>query len=205
VQPNGSRGETWQSSSTNWQLTLGNYAIKSPFFGSTFNFEHLPRPGSCYGAKFPAAVGAKMDTFTQQVTAVWNAPIPFVITLIPLGVVVWRIMEWAYRAILNKRQELYAMSKEEVDRWKNRLEATTQDLNAQIKDLREQVSEADPSGVKPRLDQMTHSTGQLEEQLNNLAQANTVPNIRQPWLGGALMDLIDQSSRRGQHGGPSRI
>jgi hypothetical protein len=48
-----------------------------------------------------------MSMLSEQLSAVFAAPIPFAIALVPLGVAKWGAFEWSYRSVLNKRKELF--------------------------------------------------------------------------------------------------
>ena len=77
-----------------------------------------------------------MSMLSDQVGAVLTAPIPFIIALVPLGVAMWGAFEWSYRSVLNKRKELYDLSRAEVDHWKNNAERTAKELAEKIDQLR---------------------------------------------------------------------
>jgi hypothetical protein len=63
-------------------------------------------------------------TLSDQITAVLNAPIPFLLVIAAIGgsiwVAIWRAMEWCYRTRLDKWAEVHALVKEEVDFAKNK-------------------------------------------------------------------------------------
>ena len=44
--------------------------------------------------------------------------------------------EWLYLSVLNKRKELYALSRNEVEHWKQEAERTTKELTRQIELLK---------------------------------------------------------------------
>jgi hypothetical protein len=116
-----------------------------------------------------------MSMLSDQVSAVLTAPIPFTIALVPLGVAMWAAFEWAYRSVLNKRRELYDLSRLEVDHWKIRAEQTTKEAVRQIEALNEQLKKEQnlTAQAKTQLDQLKDATSQLTEQLKRLGQANS--------------------------------
>jgi hypothetical protein len=44
----------------------------------------------------------------------------------------WGAFEWSYRAVLNKRKELYNLSRLEVDHWKINAERTAKELAEKV-------------------------------------------------------------------------
>ena len=57
----------------------------------------------------------KWPSLYEQINAVLAAPIPFFLAMIVVAVVVWLGGEWLYRSVLNKRKELYELSRNEVE------------------------------------------------------------------------------------------
>jgi len=117
-----------------------------------------------------------MSMLSQQVGAVLAAPIPFVITLLPIGFAMWGAWQWRYKAVFGKQKELYDLSRSEVDHWKNIAKRTAAELVEKIEQL-EQAEELTDQ-TKAQLDQMKQTTSTLNRQLNNLGQANlNVPAV----------------------------
>jgi hypothetical protein len=83
----------------------------------------------------------------------------------------WLALEWAYRSVLNKRKELYGLSRSEVDHWKEIAERTTKDATQQIELLKKQQNLT--SEAKEQLNRLTDTTSRLSTQLNLLGQANS--------------------------------
>ena len=112
-----------------------------------------------------------MPTLIEQLNSVFAAPIPWFIALVAIAVVMWRVFEWAYRSLLNKRKELYELSRSEVDYWKEIAERTTIDATQQIELLKKDRNLT--AEAKTQLDQLTETTSHLTTQLNLLGQANS--------------------------------
>jgi hypothetical protein len=83
----------------------------------------------------------------------------------------WLALEWAYRSVLNKRRELYGLSRLEVDHWKEIAERTTEEATQQIEALKKEHGLTAES--KKQLDQLLQTTSQIGAQLNALGQANS--------------------------------
>jgi hypothetical protein len=130
-----------------------------------------------------------MSMLTEQVNAVLSAPIPFVITLLPIGLLMWQAFEWAYRAVLKKRTELYDLSRREVEHWKDMAERTASQVTEQIESLK---AGGLPPEAKPKLDQLTHTTSMMTFQLAELGRANSASTPLGTWPG--LLSLPQQPS-----------
>jgi hypothetical protein len=131
-----------------------------------------------------------MSMLSEQLSAVFAAPIPFAIALVPLGVAMWGAFEWSYRSVLNKRKELFELSRSEVGYWKDHAERTAKAATQQLGQLDEliskqlditagttkQVKELTADLREEARNQVGHLTAtikQLDGQLNALGQANT--------------------------------
>jgi hypothetical protein len=55
----------------------------------------------------------------SQFAAVFSAFIPFLFALSFFAVVVWRVFEWRYRAVIDKMKEISELSRIEVNHWKD--------------------------------------------------------------------------------------
>jgi hypothetical protein len=56
-----------------------------------------------------------MPTVDQQLSAVFNAWLPFIFAVVAAAVVIWRVMEWRYKAVNEKTRELYELLNEKTD------------------------------------------------------------------------------------------
>jgi hypothetical protein len=113
----------------------------------------------------------KWPSLYEQINAVLAAPIPFFLAMIVVAVVVWRGGEWLYRSVLNKRKELYELSRNEVEHWKQEAERTTKELTRQIELLK--TEQDNVALTRAALDKLTVTTSQLGGQLKALGQANS--------------------------------
>jgi hypothetical protein len=116
-----------------------------------------------------------MSMLSEQIGAVFAAPIPFVIALLPLGGAMWGAYEWAYRSVLNKRRELYELSRSEVEHWKDSAKRTAEELTELAKKI-ERADEAATAGpTRALFEQMKQTTSRLSTELDSLARANKPP------------------------------
>jgi hypothetical protein len=115
----------------------------------------------------------KWPSLYEQINAVLAAPIPFFLAVIVVAVIVWRGGEWLYRSVLNKRKELYELSRNEVEHWKQEAERTTKELTGQIELLK--TEQENTVLTKTALDKLMATTSQLAGQLDQLSKANTSP------------------------------
>jgi hypothetical protein len=51
----------------------------------------------------------------------------------------WGLFEWMYRSVLNKRRELYELSRSGVEHWKDLAKRTAAELTEKVKQLDEQT------------------------------------------------------------------
>jgi chromosome segregation ATPase len=84
-------------------------------------------------------------------------------------------IEWSYRSVLNKRKELFELSRSEVAYWKDLAERTTNDATRQVEQLerllaKEQDLTADAKG---QITQLTETISRLSGQLSSLGHANS--------------------------------
>ena len=117
----------------------------------------------------------KWPSLYEQINAVLGAPIPFFLAVVAVAVIVWRGGEWLYRSVLNKRKELYELSRNEVDHWKTNAELTAKELREQIASLEDVNAE--------RQSQLDRLTARLGAELGRLGQANSSVGILTPTLG----------------------
>jgi hypothetical protein len=117
----------------------------------------------------------KLPSIPEQFSAVLNAPIPFFFAVVIVAVVIWRACEWAYRAVLNKRKELYDLSRQEVDRLKDNAEQTTKELDAKIALLEQQNLSAEET--KTQLGLARQGVSNLTTVLDNLGRANSASQM----------------------------
>jgi hypothetical protein len=130
-----------------------------------------------------------MSMLSEQLSAVFAAPIPFAIALLPLGAAMWGAFEWSYRLVLNKRKELYDLSRAEVDHWKNNAERTAKELAEKIGQLQDLTAEDK--------EQLGLGVSDLTEQLDRLGQANSsVISFENLRLLDIPMPSLTERSRR---------
>jgi C4-dicarboxylate-specific signal transduction histidine kinase len=130
--------------------------------------------------------GDAVSMVSQQFAAVFSAFIPFFLTLVAVTIAIWRVFEWGYRRVLEKRRELYEIARAEVELVKNQLEQTTE----RIKRLTEELTKAknlSADEATRQLEAISASASNLSVQLRALGQANSSasisPGILSPVLG----------------------
>jgi len=112
-----------------------------------------------------------MPTISEQFTAVLNALVPFSIAVFVIAGFTFWGGEWLYRSVLNKRKELYALSRLDVDHWKELAERTTKDLDEKIKQLEEQQGLT--AETRRQLGAARFEVLRLSDQLTHLGKANS--------------------------------
>jgi len=118
---------------------------------------------------------AAMPPLADQISAVLSAPIPFLITLVAFGIVVWRVFEWRYRAVIEKMKEMSELSRTEVNYWKD---AVARSASQGIEELQ-----------KKEFDKLEQTLRRIPPALDELGKANTVP-IFDEWTGRHIATLV---------------
>jgi hypothetical protein len=117
----------------------------------------------------------KWPSLYEQLGAVLAAPIPFFLAVVAVAVVVWRGGEWLYRSVLNKRKELYGLSRNEVEHWKNNAELTAKKLTETVDQLEKQENLTEET--KRDLGIARGGLAELKTQLDRLGQANNSATV----------------------------
>jgi hypothetical protein len=119
----------------------------------------------------------KWPSLYEQINAVLAAPIPFFLAVIVVAVIMWRGGEWLYRSVLNKRKELYDLSRLEVDHWKDRAELTAAEAKQQVEQIevmqQRPAAAEDVKAQQEQIDQLKQTISRLTGQLGALGQANS--------------------------------
>jgi hypothetical protein len=113
-----------------------------------------------------------MPSPADQLSAVLNAPIPFLIALVFLAWGMWRTFEWRYRAVIDKMKEMAVLSRAEVDHWKDALARSTSQTREQVEVLQKKKL---PAELKPVVNQLSQSVSRSTVELVELGKANTFP------------------------------
>jgi hypothetical protein len=74
----------------------------------------------------------RLMSLSQQLQRSSHRAHPLLHRIADRTLAMWRACEWAYRSVLNKRRELYEISRLEVDYWRDRAEKTTREAAEQI-------------------------------------------------------------------------
>jgi hypothetical protein len=134
-----------------------------------------------------------MPSLADQISAVLSAPIPFLITLIAFGIVVWRVFEWRYRAVIGKMKELSELSRTEVAYWKDTVDRTAKQGIEELKNK--------------DLGKLEQTLSAIPLALNELDKANTIPIINE-WTGRHIATLVsapDRPTDKKQSGLPHQL
>ena len=113
---------------------------------------------------------AIMPSVADQLALVLKAPVLFLIALFVFWLAIWRIMEWRYQAVINKTQELFALSRKEIQHWKNAAVRSTSQAAEQVETLKKKDL---PAEAKTVLDQLTRSTSRINSELAELGKASS--------------------------------
>jgi hypothetical protein len=110
----------------------------------------------------------------DQINAILNAPIPFFLVLLStVGitvVVVWRVMEWLYKARIERAEGLFELSTKEIEIKTEIAERIQNELNKQVEDMKKKL---DKSEVRsPEILALTKEVSSLQLKVSELAQAN---------------------------------
>jgi hypothetical protein len=126
-----------------------------------------------------------MPSVADQLAEFFKAPVLFVIALIFFTAVIWRLMEWRYRAVVDKMKELSELTRIEVEHWKDTAARSNTQIAEQVKSLQKETL---PDDAKSVLDQLAHTTSRVSSELDELGKANSmvrVPIIREFMLPGS--------------------
>ena len=128
-----------------------------------------------------------MVTLSEQINAVLSAPIPFFFTLVVVWVVIWRTFEWRYKAVNEKTNALFELSRSEVQvaaAAAARVEAELRDTLKKQADEIEHLKNAKTDEMRSLVDQLIKTTGTATGQLLALGRANAAVSdaARRPWL-----------------------
>jgi hypothetical protein len=119
-----------------------------------------------------------MIPVTDQINAVFSAPIPFFLTLGSVltiaGVAMWRLLEWAYRAKYEKTNTLFELARSEATliteaakRKEAELTETMTKMRGQIDSLSKK-KEAVPADVQLLIENVSSSSAIANKQLIEL-------------------------------------
>jgi hypothetical protein len=122
-----------------------------------------------------------LPSVAEQISAVLKAPILFAIALFFFWLAIWKLLEWRYRAVNDKTKELFELSRIEVNYWKNALARSTTKIAEQVESLKNEKNL--PAQVRPTLDQLTHTTSQVNLELAELGKANSAATVSTGWVG----------------------
>jgi hypothetical protein len=116
-------------------------------------------------------------TLDQQLSAVFNAWLPFIFAVVAAAVVIWRVMEWRYKAVNEKTRELYELLNEKTDLAAERATQTIGELKAtiaeqamQIENLKAQQNLSEET--KAAVADMARTSNIATYQLKRLGAAN---------------------------------
>jgi hypothetical protein len=113
-----------------------------------------------------------MPSLADQISAVFAAPILFLIALVFFWLAIWRLLEWRYRAVIDKTKELAELSRIEVNHWKDAAARSASQAAERVETLKKENLSATAKKV---LEQLTDDTSAVNFQLSELAKANSAP------------------------------
>jgi hypothetical protein len=119
-----------------------------------------------------------MPSAVDQINAVFNAWLPFILAVIFVGAVMWRALAWRFNAVMEKRKELYDLLATEAQlatqaaaRREAELKATLDQQAEQIKVL-EAKKDKMPAEVQPAIADLVTSSNTAITQMGQLVNAN---------------------------------
>jgi hypothetical protein len=94
-------------------------------------------------------------------------------------------LERAYRSVLNKRKELFELSRSEVAFWKDLAERTTKDASQQVEQLERLLAKEQDltEDAKGQITKLTDTISRHRGQLSSSGQANSSVGILTPAIG----------------------
>jgi len=137
-----------------------------------------------------------MISLNDQITAVSHAWTPFVLALLAVGAVVWRVFEWFYSARIEKMKSLFEMSRSQIElatqksaRIEDELNETLKKQTVEIERLKEQIGskpEFKPDSLRSLFAELSETISTAMVQAGELRQANNAVSEaarrNTPWL-----------------------
>jgi hypothetical protein len=118
-----------------------------------------------------------MPTLDQQLSAVFNAWLPFIFAVGAAAVVIWQVMEWRYKAVKEKTAELYDLmnkktdlAAEEATKTEAALKSTIDEQTKQIELLKAQQDLSEET--KAAVAGLERTSSRANNQLRRLSAAN---------------------------------
>jgi hypothetical protein len=116
------------------------------------------------------AMDTAMPSVADQLAAVLKAPVLFAITSSVFWVVIWRLMEWRYRAGFSKTRELFDLSRAEIEYWKDAAARSAGQAAERVEVLKKKDLPAEAIKV---LNQLKDATSRVSFELKELGKANS--------------------------------
>jgi hypothetical protein len=118
----------------------------------------------------------------DQINAILSAPIPFffvlLTALLATAVIAWRMMEWLYKARIEKAKDLFMLANSEIEIKTKKVDRLQDELNEKVESFTKEIEslkkEPDESKVvSPEiLSSLTEKLSSIELTVSELAKAN---------------------------------
>ena len=115
--------------------------------------------------------GWPVISLKDQITAILNAPIPFIVVCVAALASAWGMMQWLYKERMEKTKHLFDLSTKEIE-IKTEIAARIQDeLKKDVESLKKGLDES--KSHSPEILALTKEVSSLQLKVGELAQANT--------------------------------
>ena len=134
-----------------------------------------------------------LPSLSDPIASALSVPIPFLFAVVAISVVIWRVFEWRYRAVIEKTKVLYDLSKLETQHAQQAAANKEATLSATVASLKQEIGELTarlekqpgglPADVVPALKQLTQTSTLANNQIGELRKANNaVADALRSWI-----------------------
>ena len=111
-----------------------------------------------------------MISLRDQITAILNAPIPFMVVCVAAVAVAWGMMQWLYKARIEKTKHLFDLSRSEIEIKTEIAARIEEELKSDVESLKKELDESKVRS--PEILSLTEKVSSLQAKMGELVQAN---------------------------------